>query len=206
MFCFSVAKFPPETFFYRNIVISNPIIGSDLVCTGCPKKGNMVRKHHGVIDREKTFSNYSTRSPTSLNLSDWWLHGFFTPLNGFLCCQPVQCDLLHLPHDPVTLQKNTSTLESWYGPQNDFLFPTSAPWQQPADSWHHNSLCLCRKRLQRAREKLAPYFTIETCQWNNHRHWQVARELFFYIYSTLFYKTGRCLGSWFQDTCTVPCP
>lgn len=41
---------------------------------------------------------------------------------------------------------------------NDFLFPTSPPWQQHTDSWHHNSLGLCRKRLQRTCEKLTPHF------------------------------------------------
>lgn len=176
----NVVKFTPRDILPQNILMSNPIIGFDLVCTSdVQKKENRLRKHHGVTDREKTFSNYSTRSPTSLNLSDWWLHGFFTPLNGFLCCQPFQRDLPHLPHNPLAFQKNTSTVETWYAPQNDFLFPTSAPWLPLADSWHHNSLCLCWKRLQRAREKLSPYFTIETCQWNNHRHWQVAREFFF---------------------------
>lgn len=128
---------------------------------------------------------------------------FFTPLNNYLCCQPFQRDLPHLHPNPLTFQKNTSTVESWYAPQNDFLFPMSARRQQHADSWHHNSLCLCQKRLQRAGEKLSPYFTIETCQWNYHQHWQVAREFVFcFFYFTLFYKTGF----WFQDTCTVPCP
>lgn len=66
------SHFPPGEVVLQNIVITNPIISFDLVCTlDVQKKGNRLRKRHGVTDREKTFSNYSTRSPTSLNLSDW---------------------------------------------------------------------------------------------------------------------------------------
>lgn len=46
-------------------------------------------------------------------------------------------------------------------------------------------MSLSEKGLQRAAEKLSPYFTIETCQWNNQRHWQVARELFLFFFIRL---------------------
>lgn len=135
--------------------------------------------------RKKTFSNYSTQTPTSLNLADRWLRGFFfLPFKWVCVLSAIPAGLLHLPHNPLAFH-TVSTVESWYAPQNHFRLPTSAPWQQHADSWHHNSLCLCWKRLQRAREKLTPYFTIRTRQWNNHLHWQVARELFLFFFIAL---------------------
>ena len=99
-------------------------------------------------------------------------------------------------------------LESRCGPQNHFLFPTSAPRQQPLTAGITIHYVSVGKGLQRAGEKLSPYFTIETCQWNNHRHWQVARELFFiylFLFSSLVWNRQmlRTHWSWFQDTCTA---
>lgn len=39
---------------------------------------------------------------------------FLPLLNGFLCCQPFQRDLPHLPHHPPAFQNNTFPVETWY--------------------------------------------------------------------------------------------
>lgn len=193
----------PDMFFYKIFwsLIQLLALTSSALWMSKEKKINKKlnrKKHHGVSDREITFSNYSTRSPTSLNLSEWWLHRFVTPLNGFLCCQPFRRDLLHLPPQPLSaFQKNLHLqwnrgmhLQMTFYSQR--LHPGSS--RLTAGITIHYVSAGRKKRLQRAREKLAPYFTIETCQWNNLLALTRCQGVFTFIfYFTLVYKTGICL-------------
>lgn len=135
----------PPRHLLQNIVITNPIIGFDLVCTlGVQKK---CRKKTSRCDwRRKTFSNYSARSLTSCNLCAWWLHTF---LYGFLCCQPFLCDLLHFAPLHIYNGSTACTLKSLYIPHICSSRLTAGI------TIHH----VCKEP-----EKLSPYFTIEACQ------------------------------------------
>lgn len=151
----NMAKYPWDILL-QNILISNPIMDFHLVCTlDVHKKKKQNKKVKKWCDwQKKNLSNYCTQSSTSPNLSDWWLHGF---LNVF-------CVVDHSSVTSCTFPITLCPYKKYRGvmvcTSNDFLFPTSAPCQQHTDSWHHNSLCVCWKRLQRAREKLSPYFTL----------------------------------------------
>lgn len=79
---------PPRDNLLQHILITNPIIVFDPVDTLDLQKSESIVV---LLTEKKTFSNYSTQTPTSLNLADRWLRGFFFyPLNGFVCCQPFQ--------------------------------------------------------------------------------------------------------------------
>lgn len=152
MFCFVVWKWTwpntPETF-------SCKIFWSLIQLWTFHKKKKQNKKVKKWCDwQKKNLSNYCTQSSTSPDLSDWWLHGF---LNVF-------CVVDHSSVTSCTFPITLCPYKKYRGvmvcTSNDFLFPTSAPCQQHTDSWHHNSLCVCWKRLQRAREKLSPYFTL----------------------------------------------
>lgn len=143
-------KSPPETFPCKISwsLIQLLSLTSSALWMSLKKKGRQGKKTSQCDwRRKKTFSNYSTRSPASLNLSVWWLHGFFffTPLNGFLCCQPFQRDLPHLPHNPLTFIKYIcGGIAVWAS--KSLSIPHICTSAAAADSWHHNSLCLCRKK------------------------------------------------------------
>lgn len=132
---------------------------------------------------KKLFSlTVHARSLSFSNLSDRWFVGF---LNGFLFCQLFHRDPSHLPCNPLA----SLPPKILFCTNNDFEFPMSAFWQQLPDSWHHISLCLCRKRLQKATERLSPC----QCLWLFHRHWQVTSVFFFYIFFFFSRKADRCL-------------
>lgn len=147
---------------------------------------------------KKLFSlTVHARSLSFSNLSDRWFVGF---LNGFLFCQLFHRDPSHLPCNPLA----SLPPKILFCTNNDFEFPMSAFWQQLPDSWHHNSLCLCRKRLQKATERLSPC----QCLWLFHRHWQVT-SVFFFIYIFFLLQKSRQMFAehefWFQDTRRLPC-
>lgn len=85
--------------------------------------------------------------------------------------------------------------------------PTSAPWQQRADSWHHNSLCLCREKAALGSERSwhhislsGPVTEIITCTD------KMPQSYFWGFFLVLHRQMFRHHWSWFQDTCTVVYP
>lgn len=173
------------------------------------KKGNRVRKHRSVTDGEKkTFSNYSTRSPASLNPSVWWLHGFFffTPLNGFLCCQPFQRDLPHLPHNPLTFIKYIyGGIAVWAS--KSLSIPHICTSAAAADSWHHNSLCLCRKKGCKGPRRSSHHISLSrpVSEIISGTDKLPGSYFYFFLFSSLVWNRQmlQTHWSWFQDTCTA---
>lgn len=190
-------KSPPETFPCKISwsLIQLLSLTSSALWMSLKKKGRQGKKTSQCDwRRKKTFSNYSTRSPASLNLSVWWLHGFFffTPLNGFLCCQPFQRDLPHLPHNPLTFIKYIcGGIAVWAS--KSLSIPHICTSAAAADSWHHNSLCLCRKKGCKGPRRSSHHISLSrpVSEIISGTDKLPGSYFYFFFYSALLYETGR---------------